>query len=153
MEEVEETPVGARREAADLDAPVMYALDRQGMSDSLQAGRAPVAHAYIEPASPYYKDIEASVVKYEYDPRKTAELIESLGYIRGPDGFYRDSAGQKLVVESRTNAGDDLKEKMVLVGADYWQRAGLGRPCGAGAGSPAGGWEVVITAKPNREDR
>lgn len=105
---------------------LLYALDRQGMSDSLQSGQAPIAHAYLEPTSPYYREVESSVVKYEYDPRKAVQLIETLGYIRGPDGFFRDSAGQKLSVESRTNAGDDAKEKMVLVGADYWQRAGVG---------------------------
>src|SRR5438093_8776158 len=39
---------------------------------------APVAHAYLEPASPYYKDVESSVVKYEYRSEEHTSELQSL---------------------------------------------------------------------------
>jgi len=105
---------------------LLLALDRQGMSDSLQGGQAPVAHSYYEVGAPDFKDVERFVVKYDYDPRRATQIVEELGYAKGPDGFFRDATGQPLVVQSMTNAGDDLKEKMVFVGADYWKAIGVG---------------------------
>jgi len=105
---------------------LLHALDRQGMSESLQSGQAPVAHSYYEVGAADYKDVDRFVAKYDYDPRRATQMVEELGYTKGPDGFFRDAAGQPLVVQSMTNAGDDLKEKMVFVGADYWKAIGVG---------------------------
>lgn len=105
---------------------LLQAIDRQAMSDTLQAGLAPVAHAWLEITSPYYKEVEGSIVKYDFNTRAAAQAIESLGYVRGPDGFYQDATGRRLSVQLMTNAGDDVKEKMLFTIADYWQRIGVG---------------------------
>jgi peptide/nickel transport system substrate-binding protein len=105
---------------------LLQAIDRQAMSDSLQAGHAPVAHAWLEITSPYYKDVESSIVKYEYNARQATQAIEGLGYARGADGLFADPSGRRLSVQIMTNVGDDVKEKMVFTIADYWQRAGVG---------------------------
>ena len=39
---------------------LMHALDRQGMSDALQEGQAPVAHSLVEFGSPLYRISEPS---------------------------------------------------------------------------------------------
>jgi peptide/nickel transport system substrate-binding protein len=104
---------------------LVHALDRQEMSDTIQAGLAPVAHGWMEVTRPEFRDLEPSIVKYTYDPRRSAQLIEELGFQRAADGFYRDGAGQRLSVESRTNGGDDAKEKMLFSSADYWKRVGV----------------------------
>ncbi len=105
---------------------LLHALDRKAMSDSLQGGEAPVAHSWYEIGAGDYRDVERFIVKYDYDSRRASQLVEDLGYAKGPDGFFRDGAGQQLVIQSMTNAGDDLKEKMLLVGADYWKAIGVG---------------------------
>ncbi|HZT06272.1 MAG TPA: ABC transporter substrate-binding protein [Chloroflexota bacterium] len=105
---------------------LLMSLDRQAMSDSLQNGQAPVAHAWLEVGDPNYAQVEPFIVKYPFDPRQAASLIEGLGYAKGADGFYHDSSGKKLTIESRTNAGDDVKEKIVFSSADYWQHVGVG---------------------------
>jgi peptide/nickel transport system substrate-binding protein len=104
---------------------LLMALDRQGMSDALQDGQAPVAHAWLEIGDPHYKDVEPQIVKYQYDPRQATSIVESLGYAKGPDNMFRDASGTPLRIESRTNAGDDVKEKIVLSSADQWQRLGI----------------------------
>lgn len=104
---------------------LLHGLDRQQMSEALQSGQAPVAHAWLEISAPEYREVESYIAKYEYDPRQAAQLIEEMGYTRSPDGSLQDATGQKLRIESRTNAGDDVKEKILLSSADYWQRLGV----------------------------
>lgn len=118
------------RPAVILDArfrkALMHAIDRQQMADTLQDGLAPVAHSYMHTDQPRYGELDPLVVKYEFDPRKTVELVQSLGYSRGADGFFRDSAGQRLSVEIRGTGSEEMQTKAQFAVADFWQRAGIG---------------------------
>ena len=104
---------------------LLMALDRQEMSNSLQGGQAPVGHSFLEPTQSFYRDVEPAIVKYTYDPRQAAQVIDGIGLQKGADGFYLDASGQPMQVEIRTNAGDDLKDKLLLATADYWKRIGV----------------------------
>jgi peptide/nickel transport system substrate-binding protein len=103
---------------------LLHAIDRQEMVDTIQYGLVPVAYGLLNPADPDYPAVEASIVRYEHDPRRAAELIEGFGYRRGSDAMYRDSSGQALSVEIRTT-GDDIQAKSILTVSDYWQRVGV----------------------------
>src|SRR5439155_21228948 len=71
-----------------------------------------------------FQEGEATAVKYEYDPRRAADLIEQLGYAKGPDGVYRDAAGQLLSVE--VQATDEAQNtKPMFAVADAWKRIGI----------------------------
>ena len=56
-----------------------HATDRQGLMESLEGGLTAVAHVYLSPTEPEYKDVEDAVVRYEYDPRRAAQMLEELG--------------------------------------------------------------------------
>jgi len=105
---------------------LLHAMDREEMATTLMAGLTSVSHSYLSPNEPDFADVESSVVKYEFDQRRAMQLIEGLGYSRGADGGYVDSAGRKLSVEIRANAGDDLRQKLLFSIADYWQKTGIG---------------------------
>jgi peptide/nickel transport system substrate-binding protein len=113
-----------------LDVPfrraLVHAVDRQLLIDTLQGGLSPIAHTNFTPQQPEYKDIQGQIVRYEYDPRRAAQLIEGLGYTRGPDSMFRDGAGQPLSVELRSTPGRDVNEKTTLVVADHWRAVGVG---------------------------
>jgi peptide/nickel transport system substrate-binding protein len=104
---------------------LLHAMDRVSMSDAFLAGQASPAHTILVPTEPEFRAVESAIVKYDYDVRRAVELIEGLGYTRGGDGFFRDASGQQLRVEPRTNAGDDLKDKLLFSTVDYWQRVGV----------------------------
>ncbi len=104
---------------------VYHAIDRQQLAESLQAGLAQVAHGILVPTDPDWAEVDRAAVRYDYDPRKAAQLVESLGYTRGPDGAFRDAAGERLSVELRT-VRHDLYEKSLLAVGDYLQRVGIG---------------------------
>jgi peptide/nickel transport system substrate-binding protein len=102
------------------------AINRQQLADVLLPGQSAVADSWLYPNQPLYKDIEArEVTHYPYDPRQAAQMLEGLGYTRGADGILRDSSGQKLTVEARTTAGDDLREKMIYSIIDDWKAVGI----------------------------
>lgn len=103
---------------------LVHAIDRQEIADTLLGGMSEVAHNFVAPGEPEHNEVDGSVVRYEYDPRRAAQLIESLGFTRGSDGMYRDSANGKLTVELRTFVGD-INEKSELAVADYWRRVGV----------------------------
>jgi peptide/nickel transport system substrate-binding protein len=103
---------------------MLHAIDRQEMVDSLNAGLSSIAHSPLGPDAPELKEIDPAIVRYEYDPRRAAGLIEGLGYSRGADGGYRDAANQRLSVEIRTGS-QDYQSKPLFAIADYWQQLGL----------------------------
>jgi peptide/nickel transport system substrate-binding protein len=105
---------------------LLHATDRQAMADVLQDGLSAVADSYLNPNQSEYRQVEAAIPRYPYDPRLAAQMLESFSYARGPEGGLRDAAGQRLVVELRTSQGDDLQEKALFSTADNWQRAGVG---------------------------
>jgi peptide/nickel transport system substrate-binding protein len=100
---------------------LLYALDRQQIVDTLQSGVTPVAHAFLSPDQPDYAAVERDIVRYDYDPRQAARLIEELGFSRAPDGFYRDAAGRRLALEIWASG----QSKQMLATADGWRQAGI----------------------------
>ncbi len=103
---------------------LLHAIDRQDIVDTMQAGIGGVAHHYIGPDWAEYRDVEPAIVRYEYDPRLTAQILDGMGFARGGDGVYRDPAGQRFTVEIRTTQVD-INSKSSFTVADNWQRFGV----------------------------
>lgn len=119
---------------------LLHGTDRQALVDTFLGGLMPVAHSYVSPAQPEFKAVESSIVRYDYDPRRAAQLIEGLGYTKGPDGIYRDASNERLNVEIRTTAGDDLRDKLLFSLANEWPGIGVAT-------------EPVIIPRQRAEDR
>jgi ABC-type transport system substrate-binding protein len=119
------TPNPALVGDARFRAALLSGLDRQQMADGIQAGLAPVAHTNIGPNEPEFKDIEPSVVRHEYDPRRAAQMFDGLGLIKGTDGQYRDAQGQPVTIEVRSTGTYDAAVKAMVAVADFWQRLGF----------------------------
>jgi peptide/nickel transport system substrate-binding protein len=105
---------------------LLHAIDRQPLVDSLQAGLSTIAHTLYIPLHPEFKDIAHRMVKYDFDPRRATQLIEGLGYTRGPDGVMRDGSGQRLNLELRATNSHETNEQSVLIVADDWRKVGVG---------------------------
>ncbi len=103
---------------------LMYAPDRQQLMDTLQGGFTGASHVYLNPSEPEFRDVENSVVRYDYDPRRAAQMLQELSYTRGADGLYRDGEGQRLALEMRTYAVK-VSDRATVVIADEWSRFGI----------------------------
>lgn len=103
---------------------LMHAIDRQQMADTLQGGLVGVIHSPLPPGDHTYADVEARVVRYEYDPGKAVSVIEGLGYRRAADGVFRDAAGERLAVQI-TSTELDIYVKTALAAQDFWKSIGV----------------------------
>lgn len=121
---------GAMQQPASLGDPrvrraLLHAIDRPGMVQTLLAGLSSVAYAGLRMSDADRAELEPSITRYEYDERRAAQLLQEVGYSRGPDGKLRDSAGQLLGVDIRANASNAIQPKSMFVIADNWQRLGV----------------------------
>jgi ABC-type transport system substrate-binding protein len=103
---------------------LLQAIDRAQMADALAAGLSSAAHTTIVPGTPEYDILQSSVVRYEHDPRRAGETIQTFGYVAGSDGMFRGPEGQKLSIEVRSDAVDTL-QTAALSAVAFWQRLGI----------------------------
>lgn len=103
---------------------LVHAIDRQTLADSLLSGAVLPAHSMFSPGDPEHAEIESFITRYDYDPRKAAQMIEGLGFSRAADGFVRDASGQRLPVEIRTIVAD-TQQKLTLSTIDFWRQVGV----------------------------
>src|SRR5262249_47368211 len=111
--------------SVDFRRAMLHAIDRQEMAGTLMAGQVPVAHSPLAPGSRQFQVTDPLVMKYEYDQRKAAALLESLGYARGPDGLLRDGQGDPLALELRATGHREIAVKSTWPVSDYWGRQGV----------------------------
>lgn len=105
---------------------LLHAIDRDEMALTLQAGVTPAAHSFLNPGQEPYREIEArQVVRYDFDPRRTGQLLEELGMSRGSDSMYREAAGQLFTVDLLVSASQEVNVKSAFAVGDYWRRAGV----------------------------
>ncbi|MBM2812036.1 MAG: hypothetical protein HW416_2795, partial [Chloroflexi bacterium] len=103
---------------------ILHAMDRKQMADSLVLGYGAVADSIISPKDPEYPLIESRIVKYDYDLRRAAQMIEGLGYARGPDGIFRDDTNQPLVFQAQGTTGA-TQERTMLITVEFLRQLGL----------------------------
>lgn len=121
-------PVPAVQNNLQFRRALLHGIDRQEMVDTLMYGVSLVAHSFMDPGQPAYKDIEDRyVVRYEHDPRKAAQMIEDFGYTKDAAGVYQSPAseGGPLTLELLVSASQEINVKSMFAVADYWQRVGI----------------------------
>ncbi|HZK01507.1 MAG TPA: ABC transporter substrate-binding protein, partial [Anaerovoracaceae bacterium] len=94
-----------------------YAIDREGLVQIINRGFALAGSAGVLPAdSPWFND---GVEKYEHNPEKARQLIESLGYTE-KDGFYEKNGQvlscELLVIEQYNRDAEFIKTELEKVG-------------------------------------
>jgi len=106
---------------------LMYSLNRQEFVDTINAGYGSVAEIPWATNDPDYRDYLSKVETYPYDPNRAAQMFQSVGYTKGPDGFLRSTAsGQRLSqVEFRTTGEQPFQVRMLAAMSDNFKDAGL----------------------------
>jgi peptide/nickel transport system substrate-binding protein len=117
------TPPGVIGDLA-VRRALLHAMDRQTLTDVMTHGFSPVADSYFQPDEPRRAEMEPSIVKYDYDPTRAAQLLTEAGWQRGQDGVLRrQSDGQRFDMDFWVRAG--INERVASVVADEWQRIGV----------------------------
>ena len=101
---------------------LLYALDRETLSRQLFAGRQPVAHSFVSPLDWIAFD---ELVKYRYDTARAGALLDAAGWSAIKDGFRHNAAGERLMLELMTTAGNRTRETVQQVLQSQWRKLGI----------------------------
>ena len=101
---------------------LVYAIDREAISQKLFDGRQPVAHSGVSPLDWVYDE---DIWKYSYDPAKAAALLDEAGWTELRGGVRHNAAGEPLRLEFMTTAGSRIRELVQQVLQSQWKQAGF----------------------------
>lgn len=91
---------------------ILYAIDRQAISDELFGGLQPVANGILANENAYYNK---DMTLYTYDADKAKALFESAGWKPGNDGICVNDKGERLSLELVSTAGNQTREQIAQV--------------------------------------
>jgi peptide/nickel transport system substrate-binding protein len=103
---------------------LVYAIDRDALSQALFEGKQPKAIHNIAPIDRWYTDDPTKIVLYEYSPRKARSMLDDAGWTMGDDG-YRYKDGQKLSLQLMTTAGNKTRELVEAWLQEEWKKVGI----------------------------
>jgi peptide/nickel transport system substrate-binding protein len=101
-----------------------YSIDKQALSDGLFEGQALVANRFLSPDIPYGAEADRAVTMYPFDPRRSEQLMQEVGYTRDRDGMFAMSRGERFSSQVWQLSGAQY-EREVAIFVDTWQRAGF----------------------------
>lgn len=109
---------------ADLNVrkALLYATNREGISQQLFQGRQPVAHTSVNPLDSVYFD---GVPTYDYDPDRAATLLDESGWSDIRDGIRYNAAGDRLTLEIMTTSGNRVRELVEQAIQGMWREVGV----------------------------
>ncbi len=100
---------------------LVYAIDRHALVKALFAGRQQVALHPVHPLDPYYTD---DVMRYPYDAKRAASLLDAAGWTMGPAGI-RQKNGKKLSFIFMTTAENKTRELVQVFLQNEWKKVGI----------------------------
>ena len=101
---------------------LLMSIDRQQMVDEFTHRTSQIAHSPIPTDDPAYLYVKDSIVAYDYDPQRAMQMIASLGFSRGSDGFFRDTTGETMTIKAQSAV---TSAKLNQTVADYITRIGI----------------------------
>ncbi len=108
------------RKHRELPGILSYAINRQGIIDSVLLGYGEVAYSPLQ--STTYNNPEMK--KYTYDPEATIKGLKENGWEKAVDGyFYKD--GEQLAFEINNGQADQTRIDMSNICAQYFQKLGV----------------------------
>lgn len=100
-----------------------HAIDRDALNVGLFNGDGGITEVFITQTFPGYQDLDRTISKYPFDPRRTETLLGEVGYAKGSDGFFA-RGGEKLSIDFRQEVGDQTQREMAII-TDTWRRVGV----------------------------
>lgn len=88
---------------------ISHAVDREGIVNMVYNGLATPIYTAVTPANKRLYD-EEYYPKYQYNLKKAKQMLLSIGFVEGKDGFLYDRQGHRLSFNLITNAGNKERE-------------------------------------------
>ncbi len=101
-----------------------HGMDVEAAFASSTGGKGLRMTSLTPPTKDYYADIQGSIRTYPYDPRRTQQLLEEVGLIRGSDGLFTKRSGEPFRVQVATDGGT-TNERENAIFVDSLRRSGV----------------------------
>lgn len=101
---------------------LLHAADRRQITERLFEGRQPVARTFVNPLDWIH---DAGAPDHPFDPARARALLDEAGWAPGPDGIRRNAAGERLVLDFMTTAGNRSREVVQQVLQSQWRAVGI----------------------------
>ncbi len=112
-----------------------HAVDKDALNDGIFDGQsiASVGDTFVHR---YYRqdnvpnvertvgELDRAITKYPFDLRRSEQHMTEAGLVRGRDGVWASSAGERFSMEVWTDQGPQYERELAIV-AETWQRAGV----------------------------
>ena len=102
---------------------LVLALDRPSIAKAIYFNQATVANTSMPPASWAYNKDNKPV--FPFDKAKAESMLDAAGWKKGSDGIRANSSGDKLKFEMITNAGNKVRENMLVNMQQSWKDIGV----------------------------
>jgi len=106
-----------------LRQALCYALDRPSIVAKILNGLGTIGVG-TEPVRSWAYAPDKITTKYDYDPKKAAQMLDDLGWKKGADGI-REKDGKKLSFTLQASSGDKVTEGTVSVFQENWKNIGV----------------------------
>lgn len=104
---------------------LVYAIDREALSQSLFEGKQRPALHFLSPKDPWFTQDPKTVIQYPYSRRKAIELLEEAGWVLHPKDGIRYQKETKLAFELMTTADNKTRELVQAFLKEQWNKVGI----------------------------
>ncbi len=104
---------------------LLHAVQRQDLVDAITLGFGSPADVFMTPSDALFREVDASIAKYPYDPARASALLADAGWRRAPGAdVLTNAAGQAFDLEVSRNAGPNDEQEASIV-ADAFKAVGI----------------------------
>jgi len=104
---------------------IVHSWDKKQLFDAVTAGHGLLSDTFTSPAQEYQPLVDREIMKYPYDPRRTQQLLEEVGFTRGANGMFLTPRGEPMEVQLNYTGGTSQFEQETAILADQMNRAGI----------------------------
>lgn len=101
-----------------------HSIDKQAIVDAVLDGEPGIAHTIVPSDESYFPDLDRALTKYLLDLRRSEQLMLDAGFRKDGEGFF-GQGGDRLSTQIQA---ERLFERLALILADSWKRAGIDAP-------------------------
>ena len=102
-----------------LRQAMLYALDRDLLSQKIFMGKRQVAEGYISQMSPAFN--KSLIGKYKYNPTKAKEILKDAGYTWDKNGNLINPDGKTVEITIEGAAGNQVRAQEIEFCSKYWK--------------------------------
>lgn len=101
-----------------------HSINRQAINDGVFDGEGAMTETIVPPTAAIFPEVDKAIMHYPFDPSRSQQLMNEVGYAKDGDGFFVDAAGKRFVLDFERDT-DSEQERIQLILVDTWQKAGF----------------------------